>query len=63
MNGKLVNTVAENQPGSLTLIWNGTNYSGKRVNIGAYIVIAYMTDANGYRKSISKPIIVSTKLK
>lgn len=63
INGKYVNTLAENQPGSLTLVWNGTGFSGKRIDIGAYVVIATKTDAGGNVRSISKPLIVSTKLK
>jgi DNA/RNA endonuclease YhcR with UshA esterase domain len=63
INGKLVQNLAENQPGSMTLIWSGNSYSGKRVDIGAYVVMVYKVNADGYRKSIAKPIIVSTKLK
>ena len=63
INGKLVRTLAENQPGSSTLVWDGFDYAGKRVSIGAYVVVAFKTDASGYVKTIAKPLIVSTKLK
>ncbi|MGE3063175.1 MAG: FlgD immunoglobulin-like domain containing protein [bacterium] len=63
INGKLIHILAENQPGSTTIMWDGCNYAGKRVDIGAYVVIAFKTDAAGYVKSIAKPLVVSTKLK
>ncbi|MEO0281973.1 MAG: hypothetical protein ABIN05_06475 [candidate division WOR-3 bacterium] len=63
INGKHIKTIAENQPGSNIYQWDGKDKNGARCNIGIFILNVSKIDPNGYVTSITKPIVISTKLK
>lgn len=62
MRGRLITTLAENIPGSTVIVWDGRDYTGKFVNIAAYIVVVDKITAEGKASRITKPIIVTTDL-
>lgn len=62
INGRLVKTLLQNSPGSSTVVWDGTDMYGRRINIGTYILSVEAVDANGVIKRKLKPVVVATKL-
>lgn len=63
VNGKHIKTIAENQPGSNIYLWDGKDKNGVKCNIGIYILNVTKIDGSGYISSITKPVVISTKLK
>lgn len=63
INGKHVRTLGENQPGSGIYLWDGKDKNGGLCNLGIYILNVTRTDSKGYTSSITKPVVISTKLK
>jgi len=63
INGRHIVTLAENQSGSTTLIWDGKNKYGSKCSPGVYILNVAKIDDKGYLKSVNKPLVISTKLK
>ncbi len=62
MNGRLIKVIAENVPGSTTIIWDGKNHAGAPVNIASYILVVEKITFGGKVIRIIKPIIVTTIL-
>ena len=62
MNGRLIKVIAENVPGSTTIIWDGKNHAGAPVNIASYILVVEKITFGGKVIRITKPIIVTTIL-
>ncbi len=53
--------LVENVPGPQTIMWDGKDYQGRKVNIGAYVLIVDYTDNTGFIKRVNKPIIITTQ--
>lgn len=62
LKGRLIATLAQNVPGSTVIVWDGRDYSGKYVNIAAYIVVVDKVSPDGKTVRLTKPIIVTTDL-
>lgn len=62
LDGRFVKEICSNYLGSYITQWNGDDYKGRKVNIGAYILNVIIKKPSGKIVKITKPIIVATKL-
>ncbi len=62
LDGRFVKEICSNYLGPYITQWNGDDYKGRKVNIGAYVLNVIIKKSNGKIVKITKPIIVGTKL-
>lgn len=62
LEGRFIKEICSNYPGNYLTQWNGDDYKGRKVNIGAYVLNVIIKKSNGKIVKVTKPIIVGTKL-